>query len=197
VGFHRSPRTTNIWTEAQSLKAWLGHFAAQALSGNWEVEPSHRNAKWGSRSFFPTRLESEIAAEPPPLHFPIGRLPAPLPGYARAAGAAFAETRGICCLCSPLLMAEFSPFPKRGQHRSRLEQSGGFAYRIRLWMRPDAPRLRAQLRTRRWVICDPGAQPEVEIVEGEGVVGEYPTMFPGAFFEYASRTNLQADEGCK
>ena len=46
-----------------------------------------------------------------------------------------------------------------------------------------------ELRTRRWIITD--AQGKVELVEGEGVVGEQPRILPGKFHRYSSGAVLE------
>ena len=56
-----------------------------------------------------------------------------------------------------------------------------FSYTVTIANHGDAP---ARLRGRRWVITD--AHGDVEVVEGEGVVGEQPRLEPGDAFEYTS-----------
>lgn len=51
----------------------------------------------------------------------------------------------------------------------------------------------AQLLTRHWVITN--AEHNVQEVRGEGVVGEQPTVIPGASFEYTSGTILESPVG--
>ncbi len=74
------------------------------------------------------------------------------------------------------------------------------AYSIRLSMLPPdeqqgGPRMEScQLRSRRWRIMDDDGQ-VVDTVEGEGVVGQYPVLRPGApEFEYRS-CSQQVDGG--
>ena len=47
----------------------------------------------------------------------------------------------------------------------------------------------AKLLTRRWIITD--ADNRIEEVEGEGVVGEQPTLKPGEGFRYTSGTVVE------
>jgi ApaG protein len=65
-----------------------------------------------------------------------------------------------------------------------------FAYHIRIENVGDQA---AQLRTRRWLIHDEAAGDTV--VEGEGVVGEQPHLFPGQVHEYRSFCVLKAPQG--
>ena len=50
-----------------------------------------------------------------------------------------------------------------------------------------------KLNHRNWLIID--ANGKVMNVQGEGVVGEYPTIEPGESFEYTSGTPLKTDNG--
>ena len=61
-----------------------------------------------------------------------------------------------------------------------------FAYTITLVNRGS---ISAQLLTRRWIITD--ADNRIEEVEGEGVVGEQPTLKPGEGFRYTSGTVIE------
>jgi ApaG protein len=65
-----------------------------------------------------------------------------------------------------------------------------FAYRIRIENVGDAA---ATLRWRHWYIHD-DASGDSE-VQGEGVIGEQPTLPPGAVHEYESFCVLQGPEG--
>ncbi len=51
----------------------------------------------------------------------------------------------------------------------------------------------AQLVSREWIITN--AEGEVERVKGPGVVGEQPTLPPGATFEYTSYCSLRTKVG--
>ena len=50
-----------------------------------------------------------------------------------------------------------------------------------------------KLNNRNWVIID--ANGKVINVQGEGVVGEFPTLQPGEVFEYTSGTPLNTNNG--
>ena len=50
-----------------------------------------------------------------------------------------------------------------------------------------------QLKTRHWIITD--ASGKEQVVKGEGVVGEQPTLGPGETFEYTSGVPLQTPSG--
>lgn len=65
-----------------------------------------------------------------------------------------------------------------------------FAYRIRI---ANEGEMAAQLVSRRWVITD--GEGEVQIVEGDGVVGEQPVLTPGGSFEYTSFCPLSTPYG--
>ncbi len=65
-----------------------------------------------------------------------------------------------------------------------------FAYRIRLENVAERP---VRLLSRRWQIRDEGGE-DTEI-EGEGVVGEQPTILPGGVYEYQSFCVLRSPRG--
>jgi ApaG protein len=65
-----------------------------------------------------------------------------------------------------------------------------WAYRITI---TNESRVSVQLISRTWRITD--AHGRVQIVEGEGVVGEQPVLEPGESFEYTSGTPLQTASG--
>ena len=65
-----------------------------------------------------------------------------------------------------------------------------FAYTITI--RNEGP-VSVELRTRRWVITD--AKGKVQLVEGEGVVGEQPYLKPGQGFRYTSGAVLETPVG--
>ena len=50
-----------------------------------------------------------------------------------------------------------------------------------------------QLKTRHWRITD--SQGRTEVVNGDGVVGEQPMLFPGDVFEYTSGAPLTTPSG--
>ena len=72
--------------------------------------------------------------------------------------------------------------PEQGQY--------AFAYNITIDNRGSQA---ATLLRRHWIITD--ANDKVEEVEGEGVVGENPTIQPGESFNYTSGALLQTDIG--
>ena len=65
-----------------------------------------------------------------------------------------------------------------------------FSYRIRI---ANEGNVAAQLVSREWVITD--AHGRVEVVQGEGVVGEQPVLDPGEVFEYESFCPLPTPTG--
>jgi ApaG protein len=65
-----------------------------------------------------------------------------------------------------------------------------FVYSIRIENTGRAP---VTLRRRHWIITN--AEGEVQEVEGEGVVGEQPTLTPGEVFEYTSACTLSTPFG--
>lgn len=52
---------------------------------------------------------------------------------------------------------------------------------------------RVQLRRRHWQITD--ARGHIEVVDGDGVVGEQPVITPGGHFEYTSGAPLKTPSG--
>lgn len=65
-----------------------------------------------------------------------------------------------------------------------------FAYRIRI---ENVGQTAATLRWRHWYIHDPAAGDSE--VQGEGVIGQQPTIAPGAVHEYESFCVLESPEG--
>lgn len=65
-----------------------------------------------------------------------------------------------------------------------------FPYRVRI---ENVTRLPARLMSRYWLIVDGAGG--TSVVEGEGVVGEQPTIPPGGVFEYRSMCILQTPRG--
>ena len=65
-----------------------------------------------------------------------------------------------------------------------------FAYRITITNNSDYT---VQLKRRHWFIVD--ASTSNREVEGEGVVGQQPTLEPGQSYEYSSGCNLNASIG--
>lgn len=93
----------------------------------------------------------------------------------------YAITEGIRVTVTPRFIAEQSR-PALGHFV--------FAYRVRLENVGDRP---AQLLARRWLIHDEAGQDSE--VAGEGVVGEQPTLLPGAVYAYQSSAVLRAPRG--
>ncbi len=65
-----------------------------------------------------------------------------------------------------------------------------FAYRVRITNMGEQP---AQLLSREWIITD--SDGNSERVVGPGVVGEQPTIAPGASYEYTSFCPLRTPVG--
>jgi ApaG protein len=65
-----------------------------------------------------------------------------------------------------------------------------FAYTVHI---SNEGGLRAQLRSRHWIITDGNGK--VEEVKGPGVVGQQPSLGPGEHFEYTSGCILQTPRG--
>lgn len=67
-------------------------------------------------------------------------------------------------------------------------------FHYRMSMSPDAPQSEScQLETRHWIITDDKGSEEQ--VDGPGVVGEYPVMYPGAIFSWVSSTSFTTTYG--
>lgn len=92
-----------------------------------------------------------------------------------------ATTQGVTVRVSVSFLAEQSE-PARGRWF--------WAYHIRIENDGEQP---VQLLTRHWIITDGrGAR---HTVEGEGVVGEQPTIAPGASYDYVSGCPLATPTG--
>ncbi len=65
-----------------------------------------------------------------------------------------------------------------------------WAYQVRI---SNQGRETVQLLRRTWRITD--ANGRIQVVQGDGVVGEQPTLEPGESFEYTSGTPLEASSG--
>lgn len=65
-----------------------------------------------------------------------------------------------------------------------------FAYRITIENLGNVP---VKLLRRHWHIIDSNG--EIREVEGEGVVGQQPTIAPGENYQYVSSCNLNSDMG--
>jgi ApaG protein len=98
----------------------------------------------------------------------------PSPFYYRVTG-------GIRITVRPVYLAERSN-PLKGQYV--------FAYFVRI---ENVGTPTAQLRSRRWRIHDSAG--EETVVEGEGVVGEQPTLSRGQVHEYQSFCVLKSPSG--
>jgi len=70
-----------------------------------------------------------------------------------------------------------------------------FAYRIRISMdATENPENSAQLESRHWEITE-GESGRETSVDGEGVIGNFPIVTPGSYFEYASQTQQESPYG--
>ena len=76
-----------------------------------------------------------------------------------------------------------------------LHNSSGFGYHIVITLSPDAPEEEScQLRCRHWDLDFTSSGNTVrEVVDGDGVIGQYPTFRPGDQFEYASYTSVRGE----
>ncbi|MBY8829601.1 Co2+/Mg2+ efflux protein ApaG [Hephaestia mangrovi] len=92
-----------------------------------------------------------------------------------------AETRGVVVRVSVSYLAEQSE-PDRGRWF--------WAYHIRIENEGERT---VQLLTRHWTIID--GRGVSHTVEGEGVVGEQPTIEPGASYDYVSGCPLATPTG--
>jgi len=94
-------------------------------------------------------------------------------------------TNGVSIKAAPLFIPEKS---------SKATSNYFWAYSITMTMAKDvAPEYSCQLQSRHWDISpERGRQ---ETVDGPGVIGEFPKMFPGAFFNYQSCCPLQTPSG--
>lgn len=92
-----------------------------------------------------------------------------------------AETRGIQVRIKPYFLPDQSD-PGTSQWV--------WAYEVHIENRGDET---VQLMSRHWVITD--ALGRVEEVEGDGVVGEQPTLNPGEGFTYTSGCDLKTSSG--
>ena len=92
-----------------------------------------------------------------------------------------AETRGIVVRVKPYFLPDQS---------DPAERQWVWAYDVQIANRGTVT---VQLMARHWVITD--AQGRVEEVEGDGVVGEQPTLRPGEQFAYTSGCPLSTPSG--
>jgi ApaG protein len=98
----------------------------------------------------------------------------PQPG---ARGVGVATTHGITVEAAPLFVPEKSSLASN-------PPSYFWAYQIRMYMPADCSARSSKLKSRHWVITSGDGQ--VQDVRGRGVIGLYPVMEPGAYFEYES-----------
>lgn len=91
------------------------------------------------------------------------------------------ETRGIIVRVAASFLADQSQ-PQRGRWF--------WSYHIRIENGGDQD---VQLLSRRWVITD--GRGDRHTVEGDGVVGEQPTIAPGATYDYVSGCPLDTSTG--
>jgi ApaG protein len=95
----------------------------------------------------------------------------------------YRETEGIRVTVRPVYLRDHSE-PSQNHYV--------FAYFVRI---ENVGTMAAQLLTRRWLIHDSvGEGVDTEVI-GEGVVGEQPTILPGALHEYQSFCILKSGEG--
>ena len=92
-----------------------------------------------------------------------------------------AVTRAIEVSVEPIFMPERS---------SADDHSFFWAYRIAITNHGTET---VQLKTRHWIITD--AEGRQQVVRGEGVIGEQPTLRPGETFEYTSGVPLRTSSG--
>jgi ApaG protein len=92
-----------------------------------------------------------------------------------------ATTRDIAVTATPHFMAEQSD-PEQGRYF--------WAYRIEI---ANQGQETVQLLSRHWIITD--GDGKIQEVRGEGVVGEQPTLAPGASFTYTSGCPLSTPQG--
>ena len=77
------------------------------------------------------------------------------------------------------------------EDQSDVEQGPWFwAYQVRI---SNLGRVSVQLLRRTWRITD--AHGRMQVVQGDGVVGEQPVLEPGETFEYTSGTPLETNSG--
>ena len=77
------------------------------------------------------------------------------------------------------------------ENKSDIEKSVYFfMYKVTISNQTDKT---IQLLSRHWDICD--ANGDINIIEGEGVIGEQPIMKPGSSFQYNSFCPLKTEFG--
>eukprot|EP01116_Phalansterium_solitarium_P020161 TRINITY_DN5869_c0_g1_i2.p2 TRINITY_DN5869_c0_g1~~TRINITY_DN5869_c0_g1_i2.p2 ORF type:complete len:413 (-),score=111.11 TRINITY_DN5869_c0_g1_i2:189-1427(-) len=169
-----------------SRKRWF--VVLQNRGGGYDagriVEPSEDYQRtFPVASSFGALLE-EYAAELTSGNFIVTPKRGEINRFPRKRNVSRATTRGVTVECMPLFVAESSMVRPPTYF---------FAYRIRMTMPQSASAADwCKLQRRHWYI-DRGDM--VEEVEGEGVIGKFPEMFPGAEFEYASCCPLPGPTG--
>lgn len=93
----------------------------------------------------------------------------------------YRQTEGIRITVRPVFLPERS---------NPVKQQFVFAYFVRI---ENVGPVSAQLRSRQWLIHD--SIGEETLVEGEGIVGEQPTLPPGQVHEYQSFCVLKSASG--
>ena len=78
----------------------------------------------------------------------------------------------------------------QAEHSRPLENEFVHAYRITLYNHNN---FTVQLLRRRWEITDSNS--DMNVVEGEGVVGRQPVLYPGDSYQYVSGCNLATPIG--
>jgi ApaG protein len=103
-------------------------------------------------------------------------------GTRRSSGLSFSSTtRGVRVSVTAVYLEDQSD-PEGG--------SWVWAYQVRIM---NGGREAVQLLRRTWHITD--ARGRVQVVQGDGVVGEQPVLEPGETFEYTSGTPLETPSG--
>jgi ApaG protein len=90
-------------------------------------------------------------------------------------------TRGIIVTVEPVYLEDQSSPP---------QSHYVWAYRVRI---ENQSKITVQLKRRHWKITD--AIGRIQEVQGDGVVGEQPTLEPGGSYEYTSGTPLATPSG--
>eukprot|EP01112_Ceratiomyxa_fruticulosa_P004368 TRINITY_DN1490_c0_g1_i1.p1 TRINITY_DN1490_c0_g1~~TRINITY_DN1490_c0_g1_i1.p1 ORF type:complete len:428 (+),score=49.40 TRINITY_DN1490_c0_g1_i1:205-1488(+) len=104
-------------------------------------------------------------------------------------------TKGIRVRANALLLHSLSMGYWSKSEPHKLLGQFLFAYRIRISMDANEnPENSAQLESRHWEIIE-GESGRETIVDGEGVIGKFPVITPGSYFEYASQTQQESPYG--
>lgn len=73
----------------------------------------------------------------------------------------------------------------QGEHSKPMHNEFVYAYRVMLHNHNS---FTVQLLRRKWIITDSNL--DVNVVEGDGVVGRQPVLYPGDTYEYVSGSNF-------